>query len=187
MVNISETAILEALSKAKEGVWKYYALMEKLPITDVSKDSSFQRSFNHYYKIRQRSLEWYSVFYNLLEQSKDSDISFDLAIKHIYSKLGRIEPSFSSKLVATINPELPVWDRYVLENLKIKWTYTGKPDARLDKAVTIYRRIFNEIDSFKKTETTTKIISIFNSMYPSLASKVTKTKKIDFTLWQLRA
>ena len=44
----------------------------------------------------------------------------------VYEKTGRIEASFASKLVATINPRMPVVDRIVLKNLYWRLPYVYK-------------------------------------------------------------
>jgi hypothetical protein len=183
---LDSQAISQALIKASAGIKKYHDLMIKLHETNVAKDIDYQRSFNHFYRIRQRSAEWYATFYELLEESKNSNISFEFALRHIYHRLDRIEPSFSSKLVATINPELPVWDKYVLENFRLHWSYTGKKELRVKHAIATYKSICERMDAFKKMDIARQIVIIFDAMYPALSQSVTITKKVDFTLWQLR-
>lgn len=183
---LDSQAISQALIKASAGIKKYHDLMIKLRKTNVAKDIDYQRSFNHFYKIRQRSAEWYATFYKLLEESKNSNISFEFALHYVYQQLDRIEPSFSSKLVATINPELPVWDKYVLENFGLSWKYTGQKELRLKQAIATYKSICKRMDVLKKTDIARQIAIIFDAMYPALSQSITITKKIDFTLWQLR-
>lgn len=104
----------------KAGLSQYKAIMEMLNAVDVSKDRTFQKQFNHFYRMRQRSPEFYSAFYSKLQASKGRCPTFAEVLDYFWEQLHRVEPSFSSKLVATINPNLPVWDQQVLKNLKLK-------------------------------------------------------------------
>lgn len=58
-----------------------------------------------------------------MERMKKVNVSFEEVLQYLYSDLGRVEPSFSSKLVATIDDSKPVWDVHVLNNLGLKQPY----------------------------------------------------------------
>ena len=51
-----------------------------------------------------------------------------MILNEIYQKTGNIEGSFTSKLLATINPNLPIWDQYVLKNIGLKVKETSKEE-----------------------------------------------------------
>jgi len=95
--------------------------MKTLKKVDVSTNREFKKRFNGFYRIRQRTPEFYDGFYKKLEASKEGKCpTFAEVLDYFWQQSHRIEASFSSKLVATINPELPVWDKEVLRNLKLK-------------------------------------------------------------------
>ena len=108
--------IIEAIDRAKKGIAQYLEIMELFPNTDVSFDKEFQRRFNGFYRIRQRPPEWYEQYYAYMQSQKGQSPSFSCVLRHLYSVLGRYEPSFSSKLVATIDVNSPVWDSVVLKD-----------------------------------------------------------------------
>jgi hypothetical protein len=55
-----------------------------------------------------------------MERNKENPPSFEKTITYIYEELDRFEASFSSKLVATLNPAMPIWDSVVLKNFGFK-------------------------------------------------------------------
>ena len=57
-----------SIEKIGIGLQKYCSIMTCLYQTDVSKDREFQRLFNGYYRMRQRSERFYCCFYRYLGQ-----------------------------------------------------------------------------------------------------------------------
>jgi hypothetical protein len=55
-----------------------------------------------------------------MEDIKGQNVSFEQILRFLHSSLNRYEPSFSSKMVATHKPDLPIWDKFVLNNTRIK-------------------------------------------------------------------
>ena len=112
--------IQSALYKVEPGLKKYRSIMSQINETDVSKDTMFQKEYNGFYRMRQRQPEYYTEYFNYMEKHKKQGVSYNNVLKHFYDKFGRIEASFSSKLIASINPDMPVWDEFVLKNLQLK-------------------------------------------------------------------
>ena len=113
---MNESQVVDAIAKARRGITQYLAILDAVHRVDVSCDRDFQKMYNSYYRVRQRLSGWYEVYYDYLERSKTTPPQFDTALDYLWSTLGRYEPSFSSKLVATLDPDRPVWDRFVLKN-----------------------------------------------------------------------
>lgn len=180
---MDELKIQNAIVKAKPGLEKYQKIMSMVNNVDVSDSVEFQKSFNGFYRVRQRPPIFYNKFYNFMEENKNGAPSFEKALKFIYEELGRVEASFSSKLVATINPDLPIWDTVVLKNLD------KKPPAyyrknRLEETILLYEDIKNEYKKILGEETGKLIIQLFDQEYPN--SGITNIKKVDFVFWQTR-
>lgn len=165
------------------GLKKYKLIMDSLNNVDVSQDAEFQRSFNGFYRIRQRDKAFYSTYYSLMEKCKNKPMEFRDVLETIYLENQRIEASFSSKLLATINTSMPIWDVFVLENLKLK-----KPaqysKTRIEDSVKLYNRIVEWYDDITHSFSGKQLIDIFDEEYPD--SNISNVKKIDFILWQIR-
>ncbi len=174
-----QTAVL----KIKNGLSKYLYIMERLNKTDVSQDEDFQRCFNGFYRMRQRSKLYYTEYFNLLEKHKAESVSFDYILDILYQKTGRIEASFASKMLATINDDMPILDSLVLKNLNMSLPYYSDKN-RMKKISKVYIEICKWYEDFLKTEVSKLAIKIFDESYPE--SKISDVKKIDFILWQIR-
>ncbi len=182
---MDELQLVAAIGKARKGIAQYLELMELLPAVDVSRDRNFQRKYNAFYRVRQRSIEWYRLYYSFMEQSKLKPPTFDTALRHFYAELGRVESSFSSKLVATLDPEQPIWDRFVLKNTGQKAPSYGAKD-RLERTKIVYRNIQKWYKEYLGSEEGKAAVSIFDREVQK-HRMLTDLKKIDFILWQIRA
>jgi len=170
--------------KVAIGLEQYKWIMNNLSVADVSTDRNFQKRFNHFYKMRQRTPEFYQVFYSKLQVSKTNpNLTFDNVLDHFWAKLGRVEASFSSKLVATVNPDMPVWDKEVLKNLGLRPPLYSDRN-RLEKTKRLYNSILGWYKSNLNTEKSKETISEFDRRF--LKSGISNTKKIDLILWQTR-
>lgn len=172
-----------ALPKTEIGLKRYLYLMNRVKSVDVSKDEEFQKKFNGFYRMRQRKPEYYKMYYVFMEENKNSEITFEKTLRFFYDKFNRIEASFSSKLLATLNPNKPIWDEFVLKNLSLKKPYTYSKD-RFNKTVKLYEKIEQWYIDFLKTDESKVMIQLFNDFYPN--TNITDVKKIDLILWQMR-
>ncbi len=172
-----------ATENINPGLEKYLVIMDCLHSTDVSEDVAFQKKFNGFYRMRQRKPEFYEEYFNYLESNKNLKVSFDEALTHFYNKFDRIEASFCSKLVATIDSDLPVWDTFVLQNLGLKKPPQYSRD-RLNKTINLYSKIKEWYLNFMFTDEGKYLIDLFDRKYPSV--NITNVKKIDLILWQMR-
>lgn len=175
--------IKQSLENIDSGLKKYIDIMNSLSNTNVSFDKGFQKKFNSFYRIRQRKPDFYDCYYDLLESSKGKAITFEEVILHMYNQLGRVEASFSSKLVATLNPDKPVWDMYVLQNLGLKAPYQADKN-RLSKIIKLYDDMCDWYTEYLLREETIEVLKMFDKMYPD--AHISNVKKIDLILWQMR-
>jgi hypothetical protein len=182
---MNQTNIKTAISKARNGIERYLEIMTLFHNTDVSRDLNFQTKFNGFYRIRQRSKDWYTVYYNYLEEQKTKNPHFSQVLMYLDEKLNRYEPSFSSKFVATHNPDKPIWDSFVLKNAKMKPPYYSSK-TKFTEAIQVYAELEKWYSSFLLSPTGKMIIEIFDNTVPE-ANKISSIKKIDFVLWKNRA
>ena len=60
-----------------------------------------------------------------MQVSKAQCINFPEALRALRERTGRLEASFASKLVATLDPNKPVIDKFVLSNFNLRLPYHG--------------------------------------------------------------
>lgn len=171
------------LPKVRKGLEKYLCIQDMLYMGNVSRHGPFQRQFNGFYRIR-RGKEWQKVFYKLLEFYKDKKVNFEDILYKLYKKTGRVEASFASKLVATINPEMPVIDSVVLNNLKYRLPRGGSISDRIQKINELHRTLIKDFKEYLQSADGKNLVKRFKEEYPK--AKITKVKMLDFILWQSR-
>lgn len=102
----------------------------------------------------------------------------------MYEATGNIEASFSSKMLATINADMPIWDRYVVQNLCLNMKGKTK-EEQLRCAINLYDQMISWYDGFLQTENGRECISEFDRILPGYVW-MSDVKKIDFYLWSIR-
>ncbi len=184
MIYIDAKKVIETRIAESMGFDKYKQIMESVWKTDVSTDPEFQRAFNGFYRVR-RNAEWRKAYYDLFESVKDSEPTFEFIIRAMYEKTGNIEASFSSKMLATINADMPIWDRYVVQNLCLCVKGKTKED-QLKCAVDLYNEMITWYSDFLQTENGRDCLAEFDKTLPGYVW-MSAVKKIDFYLWSIRS
>lgn len=165
------------------GLDKYQFIMEQVNKTDISIDAEFQRIFNGFYIVR-RNEEWRKAYYEYFESVKKGTPTFTSILIHLYECTGNIEPSFSSKMLATIFPDKPIWDRYVVQNLNMELKGRTKQE-RLENAMVLYTDIERWYADFLQTDKAKECIEVFDHVMPDY-KHISSIKKIDSILWSIR-
>lgn len=178
---IDVTALEHNAAKIKDGIRKYANIMARLHTCDVSQDREFQKAFNGFYRVR-RDTDWQKVFYDFMEQSKHSTVNFGDILTHVYENTDKVEASFSSKLLATLNPEMPVWDKNVLSQLNIKEPSPTCAD-RIKRIAETYSILQKWYADYLETDNANEVIGRFDELFPN--SGLTALKKIDLALWSM--
>lgn len=162
---------------------KYSYIKKNIYKCDISKDKDFQTSFNAFYRVR-RDEKWRKIFYDYFEQIKNNkNITFDEILDYMFKKTGNIEASFCSKLLATINENMPIWDQYVLKNLNLEVKGTTK-EEKLENTKVIYKSII-EIENDKlKIDDIQVAITEFRECFPEY--NLSDIKILDYILWNSR-
>ena len=174
--------LAEELIAKRLGLVDYKKIIEAAESADVSlENEAFQKVFNRFYVVR-RNETWRGHFYKLFEENKNkSDVKFSDIIHRLYADTGRVEASFASKMLATLNTDMPIWDSKVLAKLKKK--LDGKTgDERLDNAIALYDQIIAWYCKFLVSDDGKKCIAAFDDLLPQY-NRLSNTKKIDFLLW----
>ena len=176
---------IRLLEQRKASIARYYDLLQSSTAVNIAEDLSFQKAFTAFYRLR-RDKDWRAYYFDLFEcmKSRKEDVSFGEIQLRLFLKCGQIESSFSSKMLATINPDMPIWDSYVLKNLGLKLRGKNK-EERFSMAVVLYDNICSWYRDFLKTDEAKEMIGMFDQAFPEY-SNLTEIKKIDFIIWALR-
>ena len=171
----------------------YQYLQDSLLDYDVSTDEKYRKAFKSFYVVR-RDEKWCDMFFLILQQEKDKhEISFRSILEEVFNeaqaqkfeKTIRVESSYCSKLVATINPNLPVWDKYVLDSLGLKRPSDKDSMDRLDSCVKVYSDIKKWSSDKIRKSCFEEWRRLFDDSFPQF-KHFTDIKKLDLFLWQYR-
>lgn len=182
-MKIDANKIIEERLAASMGLDKYDEIMRQVNTVDVSRDADFQRQFNGFYIVR-RNADWRKIYYELFETMKTKPATFAIIIMKLFEKTGNIEASFSSKMLATLNPDKPIWDRYVVQNLGLRLTGKSKQE-QLENAIELYSDIEKWYSNFLGTDDAKECLTVFDVTLPRY-TWLSDVKKIDFFLWSIR-
>jgi hypothetical protein len=198
--NFTDGEVETAITNVRDGLRKYIEIMDWFPNTNVSEDQAFQTRFKGFYRIR-RNDKFCNVYFSLLESyktDKKSKPTFFYILEELYkieqprkNKNGEkklvnsLEFSFASKLLATLDPYLPVWDKKVLlgcfnTNNPRDWLTKRE---RIIEADIIYNDLKEWYSHYIKTDNGLKWLNLFDKEYGD--SRITDIKKIDLILWSL--
>lgn len=119
MMRVTREQIDSALGKLRKPVGTYSWLQRSLHSVNVAEDREFQRKFTGYYRVRFLKAAPRQKLFDLLEESKKLPAHFGSILEKLSAATGRMEESFASKLAATIDPNLPVIDSWVRDNLDL--------------------------------------------------------------------
>lgn len=165
----------------------YIEIMDRVKSSNFKDDPEFRKMYNGFYRVRQRSSEWYDTYFSIMERQSTDNLSFKEILHIMYKHGGNVEVSFVSKLMATIDPQLPIWDKYVLKNLDMtkEWEKFSSADIdkKIEKAADIYKEIEDKYRSFMESTNGKLCIAKFDKALPLYKDKITDIRKIDFMLW----
>lgn len=172
--------------KLELGLKKYQYIMNQFSTSEnFTEDYYFQTKFKGFYRVR-RNQDFCDVYFKFLNDHKVNEaITFGETLNHIYSKMNRVEASFASKLVATINPNLPVWDKEVLRNIgsELNKNYVKDSD-RINACIEKYEAMKDWYNEKLTSDNGKDFVEKFDNRYPN--TNLTNLKKIDLILWQTR-
>ena len=119
-----------------------------------------------------------------MAQASREQLEFHDVLDLLHETTSRYEASFASKLLATLNPSLPVIDSVVLRNLGLRLPQSGALN-RASQILMIYKKLGACFDAFLATKDGRYLVDQFRSMYSMAA--ITEVKMVDLVLWQTRA
>jgi hypothetical protein len=181
-ITLTKAQVDRALPKVRSGLNQYLMLQSERLCGDLRRNTSFRRQFNHFYRVR-RGREWQEAFYDLLETRKQKKVSFAEVLAALQSATGRCEASFASKLVATIDPDMPVIDSIVLKNVNLRLPAAGTRD-RIQRVCELHGVLQGVFRQFLATDTGRYLVGRFRARYPD--AEITEVKMLDLVLWQTR-
>lgn len=163
------------------------AYTQLMSLYDASKasDEEFKKRFTGFYRLR-RSALFRNVYFEIMdEQDPDSPMPIEQVMERLRCVSGNIELSFASKLLATVNPNAPIWDSGIQQALK-KWGSANSEQefyrqGPMADAVRKYEQLQRFYSSIEEDGTADLWVKTFDESFPEAG--ISRAKKIDFVLW----
>jgi hypothetical protein len=171
--------------KIGKGLEKYRCIMALYNDSfDLSKEDLFQKRFKGFYRMGRKPEKYYRDYFRLFEQIRNGKkLTIAEVLYKLFESEKRKELSFASKMLATTDPNLPVWDSKVRDVLNNKYKTNFKDTYKeISECIEAYYSLCNWYKLFLKSPEAKALISEFDICFPK--SKISKIKKIDFIFWQ---
>lgn len=182
-IDLTKPHIDIAIPRIAKGLEQYLWLQANRDTGDLRSNLLFRKRFNHFYRVR-RGKGWQDEFYGLLERKKGKQVAFREVLTELYQATNRYEASFASKLLATLDPQMPIIDSIVLRNLNLKLPPSASQD-RADRICAIHESLLYRFRDFLATDNARYLIHRFRCAYPQ--ADITAMKMLDLVLWQTRS
>ena len=171
-----------------EVMWEYKALIERCP--EQVDRPAYQALYKGFYGARHMTAKLsnhekencWKQYFKLLAEQPQAKRSLQEIIETLRPLTHRWEVSYSTKLLATADPQRPVIDRFMREELHIK-----APKRNASNFVEVWCSIYVEIEKIYgevlANDDGGNFVKQFDEVFP-LLSDLTPVKKIDVLLWQ---
>lgn len=182
-INLTEGQIVDSLSRLKAPVTQYLWIQNRFNAADcIRNDAEFQTKFNGYYHVGRGGI-WRNAFYDLMAESKGKKLSFSWVLGELLGRTGRVEPSFASKLLATIDPTFLALDTVVLQKLNVAFPYRDSRD-RVGKIIEFYKSLCDLFEGFLATERGVHLVALFRKQFPK--ANISEIKMLDLVISQAK-
>jgi hypothetical protein len=184
MVTLTDDQVAQALPKIEKPLRTYLWLQDRAAtLINPEGEEEFCRKFSGFYRVRARDAGWRSAYFGLMRELRGQPLHFKTCLTRLQSVTGRIEASFASKLLATLDPNLPVIDKIVLGHLGLRLPSWGASD-RIEKATNVYQALTETLAEYVGSSSGKRAIAAFRATYGG--AQVTDVKIVDLILWQTR-
>ena len=142
-------------------------------------NDDFRHKFNCFYRIRRNS-EWQNSFYNLFPYSTNNTDGFSELLEAMHKKTGCFEAAYVSKMLATVDCNMPIYDKNVLNFLGI-----SVPEKKtIENLTAIYKQIIEKNSDYADSQKGKEYVGWFDDNLPDY-KWISSTKKVDFLFWTM--
>ena len=150
-------------------------IMSKVKTVNVADDQDFQREFDFFTRLDEmQNGGKYSLRFS--KGRKKKNCSYKEIITELYEGTGQVETSFASKMLASIDENMPIWDSKVLDRIGIK-SSNKRGQQKLEETIELYDVIVQWYSDLKANKASyNEYITSFDSRFPDYSS-ISDTKK----------
>lgn len=189
MERLSNLLIEDAISRWKLQDYDYIMKnYKKTKLSDTSKSKEFRSKYTSFYVMGTTTSNNYKDFYFArFELLKNKG---DVSLEEIFSELNQYGSntcyfSFATKMLATIRPEKPIFDKWVRFALSLPEVGSyGTLEEKTKRALHIYNDLENWYDKNMINLYVLDWIKCFDEHLPKYRH-ISNVKKVDYFLWTM--
>jgi len=181
-VEIDHVAAINALQK-RGAIEKLLYLNSVWATPKLAQSSEYQKKFIGYYRMGRKKASFYSTYFSLLEEAAANTPLPTLKdiLERLFHATGARHLSFGSKLLATVDDKIPIFDRNVAHMLGVK--NGSLPEAGwVEKALERHAAIQAGLAAFTNHSRWPETERKFDAAFPE-AKKLSAGRKADLLLW----
>jgi len=182
-IRLMKNEISEAISA--EDVDVYLFIQEQFHASnDLSRATIFQFAYRNFYGLGVRTKSFLKAYFELFEQQRGNpDPDLKVIVSQLQAAVGTFEFSFATKMAATIDNSLPVYDRHVRTVFNFK-DEAGGGDINRAELFRFYEHLV-ETTNVLVIQRNATLMDIDTSVGARIKGwrEVSSEKKIDFILW----
>jgi hypothetical protein len=189
-LNENARAIIEAIGR--EAVDVYLFLSDEFARGPVTHNFLFQFAYRSFYRLDNAGLtrEFKSAYFECMENARSRTIVDIATIVRDLAKFPNLKGqatlqfSFVTKLASTINPRYPMYDGQVAKCFGFPVPANYKSfETRLQAYLDFYESLQRFYEEVSLQGSMKEVVSLFESTYSPVASRVPAVKVLDFIFW----
>lgn len=170
--------------KIRKSLYKYTEIMSMVNGVDVSTNKEFQKLYINFYMPCPVKDNFKAEYFDVFEKCKTQYLSFYEIIKRLSVIKNSAEFSFTTKMLATLDSSLPIWDNVIAKKLLIPGAPSEwKLESRLQYSMIAYERLKDWYNHFLKTQDAIVLLTKFDENFSEYKDSISTVKKIDFMIW----
>jgi hypothetical protein len=174
----------------------YKFIQQEFNKSDVSLNEKFQTRYMIFYKLYGAGLtkEFREEYFEIMQEKKNKEFLDQNDIKDIIFRLYEVKSakgfnciyfSFTTKLIHTLNNNLPIYDSRIRDffGFRVPYLYLGR-DVRVNEYLKQYEIINDVYGNIIKNSLLEELIEEFKKVF--LGFKISDVKILDFMIWSLK-
>jgi hypothetical protein len=184
---LQKDVLLQLVQKDRaKSVDKYVWIQKNVSSTSIQTED-FQRVWSDFYRLNNAKLskEKKQGFYEVFAKYLANDVSYIELVSEMVSVTGKVESSFSSKILHTKNPNMPIIDSNVAKELG--WDLPSKKPTqgtKIKATVQMVDRLSAYYANCFTKDGWAEVSEAFDAYLAVPEFEYTEVKKIDILLWQ---
>ena len=183
-------AIVRAIGLESVDVYRF--LQQRLATADPAEDRLFQFLFRSFYRIDNAGLtpEFKTRFFEILRDAKIAGaVTIADVVRSLHLLPNRkgqtsLQFSFATKLAASIDSTVPIYDKEVAGIFGFRAPYTTRSfEQRLAEYLEFHAELASLYEAIVAEDRLRGARSLFRQLYAASPSTVPETKVLDFIFW----